>query len=302
MANQEFTVFSGSPDDFGVGFLDDFDGVVTYARYCPHRYSKDPSKKKHGLFVKIRIKPDDQEDEIEVFQRAGFLNTFLPSKNGTQPAGATLEEYKELEQGRGVIQEGTEEEYEGEYIITPGKSSKQLPPSDHHQFMHNLRELGFKTVDPKISIIEGLHCHFNRLPIDESVVEINGKKIQVNQKMPAIEGQEAQREWKFLCPTAIHGQAKVTNGKTKASSTPTTSTISSSTVTDDKESALETTIQLYLMENGEVADKDLKQAIVKAQESTEAKHYSLAQMSKADWMRSSERPWVFSNGKYSNKE
>lgn len=322
---QVFTAFSGSPDDFGVGFLDDFDGTYTDLRYIAHPYKSAANFKpgdKYGLFVKVSIRPDDTDEDVVYYLRAGFLGTFVPSQDGKSPAGGlTLDEYKELAKGGPVIEEGTENEYSGPYAISPGNSPKTFPPSDWHQHFHNLRELGYNKIDPRVDSLVGTRCHFNRLSIDDRVVDRNGKKVQINQKMQVKEGDNANTtEWKIICPTAILEPLKGSKS-TASSSKSTTSSNKPDTNTSDTggdtsndtgedpvammDMLLEMDISGVLTDAGEPLPRNKVVEAMKPKfmeyDTQLARNNALQKMSNVKWMNHEDRPWSFEGGKYQVK-
>lgn len=230
----KFNVASNNPDDYVSGMADDFTGTITKVRYVPWHY---PGKDKYMLFGAVTIQPDEESgfQEFTEHYQAGWFNSNLPSNSGPEipederePAGATdYDFWMALAEGTDSIPEGEEENYEGLYVIGRGLGKE----TDWAQFGRSIAEAGFKGPWGPISCLEGLTCHFNRLPQTDS--KGNARKSNVKS-----EGGD-QRQYTVLVPTEVIGAAAA--GKSTSASKPATSTAakpaSSSTATSSSAAA-----------------------------------------------------------------
>lgn len=145
-------VASMNPDNFvSGGLMDDFDGVITKARFAPWDY--DGKIDHHVLAVALSITPSEDSGAQPFVQHysAGDLNLFVPTMDGENPV--------DLDNGSG-------EELEGIYAMPIGKAENLRNSTNWAHFMEALVAAGFATSDitPSLEFLEGLNCHFNRVP------------------------------------------------------------------------------------------------------------------------------------------
>ena len=144
-------VASMNPDNFvSGGLMDDFDGVITKARFAPWDY--DGKIDHHVLAVAVSITPDEDAGAPFVqHYSAGDLNLFVPTMDGETPV--------DLDNGSG-------EELEGIYAMPIGKAENLRNSTNWAHFMEALVAAGFDTsrIAPSLEFLEGLNCHFNRVP------------------------------------------------------------------------------------------------------------------------------------------
>lgn len=182
---------------------DNFTATITQVRMVPRTYSR--SSVKHGLFGKVTFKLDegnefDREEWTEYYP-AGFLNRYVPSNDGVNPAGATMEEYQALANGEAAIGDDEKDNYEGTTVVGFNLSKN----TDFSQFLVAMGDCGFKNWDEHATCLEGARATFLRLP------QVNKRKPR-----PAKPGEPKQeeREFKVLVPVELH-EAVATKAATK---------------------------------------------------------------------------------------
>lgn len=141
------------------GLADDFDGVITRARFAPWDYNGKIDH--HVLAAHVTIKPDGDEPEVDVYLSAGNLDEFMPSNDGEKPVNTDNFGVKD---GEGNPVEPFEN-FEGLYAVRVGKKEQLNNNSNFAQFMAALLEAKFPKdkVTASLSFMEGAYGHFNRI-------------------------------------------------------------------------------------------------------------------------------------------
>jgi hypothetical protein len=142
------SVASMNPDNFvSGGLMDDFDGTIQKARFAPWDY--EGAVDHEVLAVALTIKPDDADAPFVQHYSAGDLTAFAPSMDGDNVA------------------EGDEaEDREGIYALRVGKQLELRNSTNWAHFLEAMLAAGFdrKKLTPSLEFLEGLNCHFNRVP------------------------------------------------------------------------------------------------------------------------------------------
>lgn len=154
---EELSVASSNPDEMVQGgLMDDFDGLVTKARYCPWDYNG--TLDHHVLGVGVTIQPynENGEPEGDPFVQtysAGDLEQFAPSMDGKLPVDLQAESE-------------TGEEYEGIYALRVGSKAQLNNNTNWAQYVMALLEAGFDRglLTPAVTWLEGVFGHWNRIP------------------------------------------------------------------------------------------------------------------------------------------
>ena len=154
---EELSVASSNPDEMQQGgLMDDFDGLVTKARYCPWDYNGNLDH--HVLGVGVTIQPYNENGEAEgdpfvQTYSAGDLEQFAPSMDGKLPVDLQAESE-------------TGEEYEGIYALRVGNKAQLNNNTNWAQFVMALLEAGYDRglLTPAVTWLEGTFGHWNRIP------------------------------------------------------------------------------------------------------------------------------------------
>lgn len=190
---------SMNPDDFSTGRPDKFIGTPRKVVAYPYkgRNSKDG---KWYLNIGVYIEPEEGSGYEPFWEpySGGFLNSGWPSKDNKTTAGATVEEYTALSNGKGEPEKPCQDEkgnilvdspYVGEYVLgslVKGRTWEQfgtaLKDSDTKGVVDFSRPgyLGFAV---------GIKCRFDRVP------------------------QKGDKEFKTLVPTEIISASGAGEGK-----------------------------------------------------------------------------------------
>lgn len=197
------------------GLIDDFDGVITSARYVPWNYQG--NRQQYSLAVLLRIHADDGT-EVEQYYSAGDLKQWVPCNdlvNGT-PAGATLDDYLTLAKGEGQFDPSEQKNYEGVIVVAgPGNSQEGLPNSSNWaHFVGVALDAGFEKTRLSKTLNEGfdgLRAHFKRIP----------QKTRTGMATRGGEGGEGDRQKTILVMTQVLGQGQAQAPGVKSTVTPT---------------------------------------------------------------------------------
>lgn len=304
MAREEvnqFEVVEMNPDAFQVSRLDNFDGTITAAAYCPHRWPGSASGK-YQLMTRLEIQDHETGKEMTEYLQAGFLNSSFPSKDGKTPAGATVEQYITLSKGEDDIDPETIEEHVGDYIINLKRAGKTLPPTDWGQCLKSMLALGLENFT-NIQTLVGTSWHFNRLPIDED---------RKREPTPEQLAKGGNKEWRVLCATDKLETPKkktATSSKSAASSSKISSSKEEAADTDtdsgdDFESQVEVAGFEILSEVGKsLIKKDFTPKITKRFNNVPgAMKKILDLMNDPKWIADDARPWKYEGGEFSIPE
>lgn len=299
MAREEavqFEVVEMNPDAFQVSRLDNFDGTITAAAYCPHKWAGS-STGKYQLMARLEIQDHETGKEMTEYLQAGFLNSSFPSKDGKSPAGGTVEEYIVLSKGEDDIDPETISDYDGDYVINLKRAGKTLPPTDWGQCLKSMLALGLEPFS-NIQTLVGTSWHFNRLPIDED---------RKREPTPEQLAKGGNKEWRVLCAT---DKLETPKKKTAAAAKSTAASSKSSKEetednnTDDFASEVEVAAYEILSEAGKgMVKKDLTPKITKRFNNVPgAMKRILDLMNDPKWIADDARPWKYEGGEFSIPE
>jgi hypothetical protein len=179
MAEPKSKVASLNPDTYAQGGLpDDFDGQIARARYVPWTYP-DRSIDHYVLALKVDFAPDPDSgfEPFSEYFGAGnkSLFNFVPSMDGENPAGQTLEVYRQLATGEVDIDKEDEVAMGGVYAKQIGKAEVLNTNSKLSEFTTAIHEVvksananelvaaGWQGWTASTECMEGLYGHFNRI-------------------------------------------------------------------------------------------------------------------------------------------
>lgn len=173
----EMQVASSNPDEMVQGgLMDDFDGLVTKARYVPWDYNGTLDHHVLGVAVTIQPYSESGEPEGDPFVQtysAGDLEQFAPSMDGKLPVDLQAESE-------------TGEEYEGIYALRVGSKAQLNNNTNWAQFVMALLEAGFDRglLTPAVTWLENAFGHWNRIP----------QKKRAGLVQPEAEGRQRRNE------------------------------------------------------------------------------------------------------------
>lgn len=242
----KFQPASNNPDDFSLGRADKFVGVITSALNLPYR-GKNSKDGKFYCTVGLRFMPEEDsgyEPFTELYQ-AGFLNEVIPSKDGENPAGASIEDYLALAAGKGDLEkpcvDGSGNVIESSPYVGPHALGQYSKKRSWRQFGEALRDADEKSVvdssAPGLGYLVGLKCRFDR--VRQTGVD--------GQPLPTKEGEQG---FTVLVPTTVYGYVDK-KGKSAASSKKAQETTSAS---DNGSSELEDRIKEGIISALKAAD------------------------------------------------
>lgn len=145
-------VASMNPDNMIAGGLaDDFDGLVTKARFVPWDY--DGKIDHHVLAVALTVLIDGEKEPFTQHYSAGELEQFAPSMDGTNPVPLDNEN-------------ATEAQLEGVYALRVGKKEQLNNNTNWAQFVGALIDAQFdkSQLGSSVTFMEGVYGHWNRIP------------------------------------------------------------------------------------------------------------------------------------------
>lgn len=162
-------IASLDPDDFiDTGLVDEVYAEVTLSRLEPYNYGGNQSKYSLALHLELEGFGESEDVKIPpVYYSAGDLNLFVPSMDGYEPAGLTVEQYQDLASGEGSLDDDEIADCQGIYAYQVGKYDNISKSTNLHHFLTALRQAGFdkeKLASGDFSEIEGLKAFWTRQP------------------------------------------------------------------------------------------------------------------------------------------
>lgn len=151
MANQvavdESKLVWSDPDEMSTGLLNDVDVTLGKVRYAPIKYG---SMDHHMLGVIVTFIDADGSEAQQMYSCNAELNEFCPSKDGINPVD---------------LQNGSGEDWEGEYLVRVGNRLKLGQGSNWGKFTISLKDAGFPKASWRASLtcLEGAKVHVKRL-------------------------------------------------------------------------------------------------------------------------------------------
>lgn len=287
-----------SPDDFIQGGLPtDFDGVAEKFRLVPWNYAG--KREEYSLAVRVDLVPDEDsgQDPFSAFLSAGNLKHFVPSTDGINPAGGSVDDYLQLASGEADTDPDNPEQYEGVYFLQISKEEKLSRGSNFFQFYEALRDCeGFpvELLGADLSKLDGIYGHWNRVP---------------QRKRDGLSsGDESGRTREILVMTEYKGKkganTSTSRGKSAGPGSTTSKSVANGADNTDLEERLEEVIssalsteeaQAKLNDDGELPKKQIPPLIlasIKPWPNSE-KSAAVAMSTKPEFLGADGRPWIY---------
>ena len=136
-------VASLDSEDLATGLPDDFDAVITGARFCAHTFGE----REKDLMARLTFAAEGFDEPIEQYFSAGKLEFFSPSLDGETPIDAD------------------EDDTDGYFALQVGRRDKLSGSCNFGLFLASMRASGLPKGEATgdIRSLEGIKGHFNRL-------------------------------------------------------------------------------------------------------------------------------------------
>lgn len=295
---KEMKVISFNLDDFVQGGLPtDFDGVAEKFRLVPWNYGG--KRDEYSPAIRVDIVPDEDSghDPFSAYLSVGgSLKHFVPSMDGFEPAGGSVDDYIQLADGDADTDPDNPEQYEGIYFLTIQGEGTLSKGSNFYQFLEALRDCGVPAefIGADLSKMDGIYGHWNRVP---------------QRKRDGLAGDDSGRSREILVLTEYKGKkggGKTVAGKSKSTSTKSSANGSDNSTSADSDleerladvisSALSTEeAQAKLNDDGELPKKQIPPLILASIKSwpNSEKSAAVAMSTKPEFLGADGRPWIY---------
>lgn len=151
---------------------------------------KTPNAPNYSLALRITVVPqDDSMKPFDNYLKAGKLDFFLPTNDGMNPAGGTVEWYQGLIDGTNTV--SNESDCEG---FLPMKNpsqprpmrTKMQPGTNLHFFLTMLQDLGV-VLSPDFRFIGGLYGYWSQTPVPGRNLKLEAGQLAPKDPLVIVE-------------------------------------------------------------------------------------------------------------------